>query len=113
MATVKILITDEFSKNAKRLLKKYPSFENDLRLFKQELTSGINVGIPLGSGIRKVRISIESKGKGKSGGARAITYDIVIQKSEKAILLVTVFDKNERDSISINAIKAIIKKAQY
>ena len=31
-------------------------------------------GTSLGKGVRKVRMAIASKGKGKSGGARVITY---------------------------------------
>ena len=33
-------------------------------------------GTRLGKGVRKVRMAIASKGKGKSGGARVITYNL-------------------------------------
>ena len=33
-------------------------------------------GTSLGKGVRKVRMAITSKGKGKSGGARVITYNL-------------------------------------
>ena len=34
-------------------------------------------GIDLGNNIRKIRIAIKSKNKGKSGGARVITYNLI------------------------------------
>lgn len=42
-------------------------------------------------------MSIKSKGKGKSGGARVITHVIVIREQ---IYLLTVFDKSEKENIS-------------
>ena len=42
-------------------------------------------------------MAITSKGKGKSGGARIITY---IVNAEKEILLVSIYDKSEKETIS-------------
>ena len=36
------------------------------------------LGDDLGSGIRKVRMAIASKGKGKSGGARILTLNLLL-----------------------------------
>ena len=59
------------------------------------------MGIDLGNGIRKVRISISSKNKGKSGGARVITDTTAIVSIDNGtIVLLYIYDKNERDSIS-------------
>ena len=38
-------------------------------------------GVDLGGGLHKIRMSIASKGKGKSGGARVITLTIFLTES--------------------------------
>ena len=72
--TVEIRITKNFKKQAKPLLKKYPSLINKLEKLEKELTDNPKLGKPLGSDTYKIRLSIKSKGKGKSGGARVITH---------------------------------------
>lgn len=63
-------------------------------------------GTPLGKNTYKIRISIKSKGKGKSGGGRVITY---IVTEFKEIYLLTIYDKSEFDNIDDKIIKEIIK----
>jgi hypothetical protein len=50
----------------------------------------------------KIRISIKSKGKGKSGGARVITH---IQIVDQKVYLLTIYDKSEHEDISDREIK--------
>lgn len=69
---VEILLGDEFKRQFKRLAKKYPSMTEDFISFKNELLDNPLQGNDLGCGIRKVRMAIASKGK--SGGARVITF---------------------------------------
>ena len=52
-------------------------------------------GDELSPGIRKIRLAIVSKGKGKSGGARVITYTICASESEGRVYLVDVYDKSD------------------
>ena len=54
----------------------------------------------MGGGVRKVRMSIKSKGKGKSGGARVITFNYLLEDDNREITLMTVYDKSERETIS-------------
>ncbi len=54
-------------------------------------------GVSLGNNCYKIRLSIASKGKGKSGGARVIT-NIVVDK--KNVYLLTIYDKSEKDNIT-------------
>lgn len=63
-----------FDKQAKRLAKKYPSLKKDLEELLKELVINPELGIALGNNFYKIRLAISSKGKGKSGGARVITY---------------------------------------
>ncbi len=67
-----------FEKQAKRLFGKFPSLKNELRVLIQQLRENPVQGVALGKNCYKIRISIASKGKGKSGGGRIIT-NIVIQ----------------------------------
>ena len=72
---VEIVLGDEFKRQFKRLAKKYPSLKDDFITFKKELADDPFQGSDLGNGTRKVRMAIASKGKGKSGGARVITFN--------------------------------------
>ena len=59
--------------------------------------------------VGQLRMSIRSKGKGKSGGARVITYLLSVIEENVDITLLTIYDKSERESISDNEIKALIQ----
>ena len=73
-----IITTESFEKKIKYFSKKYYSFFDDLEIFKQELLKNPTMGEDLGNDTRKVRMAIASKNKGKSGGARIITYHILV-----------------------------------
>ena len=103
----KIVLSDDFKKHSKHLLKKYPSLKQELYFLGKELEENPTFGIHLGDNIYKIRSAIASKGRGKSGGARIITYIVV---DEATILLLTIYSKGEKDSISDKEIKALIKK---
>ena len=79
---VKFIPSEEFMRQFKRLAKKYPSLVSDYDTFKKELHENPFQGSDLGSGTRKVRMAIASKGKGKSGGARVITFNVVQHKDD-------------------------------
>jgi mRNA-degrading endonuclease RelE of RelBE toxin-antitoxin system len=70
----KIIPTEKFKKEAKRLLKKYTSLKDDLFELNNELVNNPTLGISLGNNSYKIRLAIKSKAQGKSGGARIITY---------------------------------------
>jgi mRNA-degrading endonuclease RelE of RelBE toxin-antitoxin system len=94
------LPTPTFEKSYKRLKKKYLSLKTDLESFKKEYNENPNLGEGLGGGFRKIRISIKSKNKGKSGGARIITYDMCIKTEGKVVILVEIYDKSEISTLS-------------
>lgn len=54
----------------------------------------------MGGGVRRVRMSIKSKGKGKSGGARVIIFNYLLDDDNRDITLMTIYDKSERETIS-------------
>ena len=95
-----IVTTEDFERKVKSLAKKYHSFPDDLERFKKELLENPIMGDDLGSNIRKVRMAIASKSKGKSGGARIITCHVFVDVANTDIYLLTIYDKGEQESIS-------------
>ena len=89
-----------FVQQAKRLRKRYPSFEKDFAKFLQELEKNPMQGARLEHNMRKVRMAITSKGKGKSGGARVITAVAIISVEETEVKLLYIYDKSDWDTIS-------------
>ncbi len=115
-----IRVTRNFARDAKPLLKKYPSLDKELRLLYDELKKNPDLGQPLGNNAYKIRLAIKSKGKGKSGGARIITYletEIIgyfeTDKTQNiTVNLITIYDKSEVCSISLKEIKELIQKIE-
>ena len=102
----KIKAIPYFSKEAKKLAKKYSSFKADLSNFIAKLSENPRQGTSLGNDCYKIRMSIKSKGKGKSGGARVITHIIAVKKN---IYLLSIYSKGEKDNISNKEINELIK----
>ena len=80
--------------------------QTDLETLEESLIKNPKQGDNLGGGLYKVRLAAKSKGKGKSGGARVITY-IVTENNE--VYLLTIYDKAELDAIDDKSLKSIIK----
>lgn len=104
--------SDVFEKEFKRLSKKYKSLKTDLAHLVKQIEENPALGVSLGGGLRKIRMEISSKNKGKSGGGRIIIHEIIVQVEEENIrdvLLLTIYDKSEFSSIKPVTIKQIIK----
>lgn len=100
-----IIATEPFARKLKKLAKKYHSLKEDLLPLLNELETNPKSGTPLGKDCYKIRLSITSKGKGKSGGARLITYVRIINKS---VFLMDIFDKSEQSNISDKELQMLI-----
>lgn len=107
---IKIEPLPTFMKEAKRLKKLYSSFVDDYETFINNLRAFPDLGTDLGGGLRKVRMRITSKGKGKSGGARVITLTVIISTEETEIDLLYIYDKAERSTISRKEIDELLTK---
>ena len=105
----KIRTSNKFDKDLKKLSKRYSSFRLDIMELATQLAENPFMGTDLGGGARKVRMRIRSKGK--SGGARVITYtaDVVVQTLEGEIVLLTIYDKADVESISDVEIRRLIE----
>ncbi len=106
---VSFILSDEFIRQFKRLAKKYSSLLKDYDTFKEELRKNPFQGNDMGNGVRKVRMSITSKGKGKSGGARVITLNVTqLEDDTIEITLLTIYDKSEISNVTDKYIKWLI-----
>lgn len=95
-----------FDRQAKRLTHKFKSFKSELSELFDSLEVAPTQGTALGNDCYKIRVAIKSKGKGKSGGARAITHVIAVREH---VYLLTVFDKSEKDNISDKELHELLK----
>ncbi|MCC5931539.1 MAG: type II toxin-antitoxin system RelE/ParE family toxin [Cyclobacteriaceae bacterium] len=103
-----VIPTPDFKKLFKKLAKKFPSLKADLQELVYKLAENPNTGIDLGHGIHKIRLAISSKGKGKSGGARVITF-LVTEDLE--VYLVHIYHKGQLDNLTKDQIIELLKKA--
>lgn len=105
----KVYPTPEFKRLFNKLYKKYPSLKTDLLELVDRLSEKPDIGINLGHNLYKIRLAISSKGKGKSGGARVITY-LITEDSE--VFLVFIYDKSQLENISKEKILEMLKNAK-
>ena len=104
-----IIAEPPFIKELKRLAKKYKNITKDIQKLAEELRQNPFYGSDLGKGVRKVRMAVTNKGKGKSHGARVITYtEAVVNVDEEGVVtLLYIYDKGERDTITAAEIAAL------
>lgn len=104
---------DEFARGAKALRKKYSSFESDYDTFLDELEKNPFAGESLGQHTYKYRMAIASKGKGKSGGARVITYNVQQTGSEEVLItLMTIYDKSDIENVSDAYLRSLVQQIE-
>jgi mRNA-degrading endonuclease RelE of RelBE toxin-antitoxin system len=71
---IHIVTIPEFDKSLKKLSRKYHSLKEEYLGFIEETEKNGIQGRSLGNGFYKLRLSVKSKGKGKSGGLRIISH---------------------------------------
>jgi hypothetical protein len=101
-----IELTENFKKEAKKLIKKYASLHSELADLGDKLAAKPTLGTHLGSNVYKIRLSISSKNKGKSGGARIISFVKII---DETVYLLSIYDKGDKVDISDQEIKELLK----
>lgn len=105
-----IITSDYFDAEAKVLAKRYKSFKKDLIEFRKELEKEPLQGTEIAPNIRKIRMAITSKGRGKSSGARLITYNALVTEQEGTVYLLLIYDKADASSVKMNVVKQIVKE---
>lgn len=104
----KIHTTPRFERSAKALSKRHRSLKSDLGSFIDSLESNPLQGDELSPGIRKIRMAIASKGRGKAGGARVITYNVIVAEDSGEVFLLEIYDKSDYSTVDVELIKAMV-----
>jgi len=96
-----------FERQAKRLVKKFPSLKKEIQELIKELKEEPEKGTSIGNNCYKIRLGIASKGKGKSGGARVIIHVVF---KDGIVYLLSIYDKSELENLTDNEILELIKQ---
>jgi len=94
-----------FDRQIKRLVKKYPSLKKEYATLIDTLEQKPTSGTSIGNNCYKIRMAIASKGKGKSGGARVVSY---LQVKKNSVFLLSIYDKAELESISDKELASLL-----
>ncbi|GAP71266.1 hypothetical protein SAMD00024442_1_86 [Candidatus Symbiothrix dinenymphae] len=100
-----VVTIPNFDKELKRLARKYPSLRIEIASLVEKLEKNPFEGTDLGNNVRKIRLSIQSKGTGKRGGARLITYIKIV---EETLYLLSIYNKGAQDTITAKEITKLI-----
>lgn len=104
---MRIRLHKQFRQDFKKLRKKYPSLINDVDTLVTELRANPTLGESLGKNRYKIRLKIESKKTGKSGGGRVIS---LLELRDEEIWLLTMYDKSDIASINDAFLDDLVKK---
>lgn len=97
---------DSFKKQLKQLLKKYRNLNVDIERLTDIVEINPTLGESLGGGFYKIRLKISDKNKGKSGGARIITY---VYFENEIVYFVAIYDKSEAETLDLQEIRRIFE----
>ncbi len=117
---VTVKVSNSFKKQAKPLLKKFHSLKKELTQLENVLIENPKFGIQIGQNSYKIRLSVKSKGKGKSGGVRIISHletEIIglleIKEENIIVNLISIYDKGVTASISDKELRDLINALEY
>lgn len=102
-----VKISEDFRVAYKRLKKRYKSLEADFERLLASLLQDPMQGVELEGGVRKVRLAITSKGRGKSGGARVI---IRVRIVADELQLLYIYDKSDFENVNDAYLRDIMKR---
>lgn len=102
----KIVPTHNFYRELKRMAKKHHSIKSDVGELCKQLEENPIMGDVVIEHCYKIRMAIKSKNKGKSSGARVITYVYVNQAT---VFLLSIYAKGVQDDIGNHELKELIK----
>ena len=104
-----VKISEDFRIAYKRLKKRQKSLESDFEQLLASLLQDPLQGVELEGGVRKVRLAITSKGRGKSGGARVI---IRVRIVADELQLLYIYDKSDFENINDAYLRDIMKRME-
>lgn len=104
---MRVKISEDFKTAYKRLKKRHKSLQNDFEHLLASLLVNPVQGVELVDGVRKIRLAITSKGRGKSGGARVI---IRVRIVDDELQLLYIYDKSDYENITEAFLRDILKR---
>ncbi|TAE33445.1 MAG: hypothetical protein EAZ91_02200 [Cytophagales bacterium] len=102
-----VITSDNFEKEARRLIKKYRSLALEIATLIEQLSIDPTQGAAMGRECYKIRLAIKSKGKGKRGGARVITCVVALKEE---VTLLSIYDKSEQNDITDQELDRLLRE---
>lgn len=110
---ITVSVSDDFAKEAKRLAKKYPSFKQYYNEFLESIKNNPLQGDEITKNIRRIRMAIKAKGKGKSGGARVITFNVLTNVKNGQVVFLLLYDKEDASTVKVNVVKQLVRDMEF
>lgn len=105
-----VVLTDHFKRKLKIIAKKHRNILSDVTALVDKLTTDPLLGNDLGRGIYKIRLAITGPSKGKSGGARVITYVKIVAST---VVLAEIYLKSDYDTADVDKVLKILTDEKY
>ena len=61
----------------------------------------------------KIRMAIKAKGKGKSGGARVITFNVLTNVENGQVVFLLLYDKEDASTVKVNVVKQLVQDMEF
>ena len=94
-----------FDRQLRRLAKKFPSLVREYGPLLDALEANPETGTSIGHSCYKIRMAIASKGAGKRGDARVVTY---VQVVTETVFLLAIYDKSEQATLTSQQVLALL-----
>ena len=102
--------TPDFNHSLKRIAKKHKSIREDILELIDQLEREPRTGIQVRTNLYKIRLNISSSNKGKSGGARVVTY---VYNVKETVFLAEIYLKSDIETIDEQAIIERLKEQGF
>jgi len=106
---MKVRTSEEFRIAYKRLKKRHKSLQHDFERLLVSLLENPIQGVEIEENVRKIRLAITSKGRGKSGGARVI---IRVRLIADELQLLYIYDKADFENVSDAFLRDVMKRME-
>ena len=106
---MRVRMSEDFRASYKLLKKRHKSLEADFERLLASLLENPMQGVELAGGVRKVRMAITSKGRGKSGGARVI---IRVRIVDDELQLLYIYDEADMENVSETFLRDVMKRME-
>ena len=104
---MRVRMSEDFRAAYKRLKKRHRSLQQDFERLLASLLQNPMQGVELDGGVRKVRLAITSKGRGKSGGAWVIVRVRIVADE---LQLLYIYDKADYENVSDTFLRDVMKR---